>query len=419
MAIYILQVSISWIVFLLLYFVLFRKETFFQLNRWYLLTTFIAGLLVPLIQYISVTQLFGSSPAVEYVYYLNQGFDQFEVTVSAAAKKTSFNFTSFLLVLYTVGVCLLMVRFLFGLARIFRIYKNGTTSSFHQYELIQSPQVKTPFSFLNKIFIPTQMDATNQATQKILAHEKSHCEEWHSVDVLLFEILNILFWFNPLLYIYKNELKNIHEYIADEYVLTFSDAQTYGHLLLQNISPISNSFLENQFYNSQIKNRIIMMTKMKSSRNAIIKYAMLIPIFLGLLITFSACESGNIEEPMVQNEQDIYKVVDEMPHFPGCEMESKEAKKDCWQSEMLQFIYKGIRYPKAAKEAGIEGTCVFSFIVEKDGTITNIESKRPIGGGLEEECIRGIKQMPRWVAGKKDGIPVRVEFTLPIKFKLE
>ena len=420
MAIYILQVTIGWSLFLLLYFVMFRKETFFQLNRWYLITTLIAGLLIPLAKYVSINTLFETSPAVEYVYYLNQGFDQFEITVTAVAESSSFNFPSLLLLIYTVGVCLLILRLLFGLFRISIIYRNGSTTSFKQFELIQSKAIQSPFSFLNKIFVPERINFLDKETNKVLAHEQCHCEEWHSIDILLLEILNILFWFNPLIYIYKKELKTVHEYIADDYVLKFSNVQEYGQLLLQHINPITNNFLENQFYNSQIKNRIMMMTKMKSPKTSLLKYIAVLPLLFCVCILFTSCDlTGQVEVHDITESPEVFKVVDEMPQFPGCDNEEKSELKDCRQKEMLMFIYKNIKYPEAARTQGLQGTNIVRFIVEKDGSITNEEMIKSIGGGTNEECLRVVKSMPKWLPGKQRGVPVRVQFNLPIKFKLE
>ncbi len=422
MTTYLLQVAISWSIFLMLYFALFRKETFFQLNRWYLLTSLIAGLLIPLAKYISIFNFFGNASAVEYVYYLNQSFDQFEVSVTSVAENSTFNFSSLLILIYSIGVCLLIVRFFVGLIRIGKIYKNGVSTSYDKYELIQTKKIQSPFSFLNKIFIPQQMDCSDKITQKVLTHEKCHCDEWHSIDVLFLELLNIAFWFNPLIYIFKRELKVVHEYIADDYVLKSTDVESYGQLLLQNINPRSNSFLENPFFNTQIKNRIMMMTKIKSQKKSLLKYATVFPLFISICFLFTSCDKGGQQEGVVVQSptQEIFKEVDQMPRFPGCEdVADKEVQKECQQKEMLMFIYKNIKYPKAARDEGLQGTNVVEFVVEKDGTISNEKLVRTIGGGTDQECLRVVRLMPNWIPGMKDGLPVRVEFKLPIKFKLE
>lgn len=121
----------------------------------------------------------------------------------------------------------------------------------------------------------------------------------------------------------------------------------------------------------------------------------------------------------------IYKVVEEMPRFPGCEAldTSLQVKSQCAQQRLLAFIYQNIVYPIEARREGNEGTVVVSFVVEKDGFISNPRIVRDIGGGCGEEALRIISAMNqsgvRWTPGKKDGKPVRVQFNLPVKFKLK
>lgn len=110
-----------------------------------------------------------------------------------------------------------------------------------------------------------------------------------------------------------------------------------------------------------------------------------------------------------------------MPRYPGCEdMESNEAdKKSCADQKMLEFIYENICYPDSARENGIEGTVVISFVVEKDGTISNPKIIRAIGGGCEEELMRVVRMFPRFIPGEYMDKKVRVQINLPIRFRLE
>ncbi len=124
--------------------------------------------------------------------------------------------------------------------------------------------------------------------------------------------------------------------------------------------------------------------------------------------------------PPPEKEEEIFKIVEEMPHFPGCEKVRKKEKRDkCAQDKMLEFIYKNIKYPAIAKENGVEGMVVISFVVEKDGSITDARVVRDIGGNCGKEALRVVKMMPKWVPGKQRGRPVRVQFNLPVKFKLQ
>lgn len=120
---------------------------------------------------------------------------------------------------------------------------------------------------------------------------------------------------------------------------------------------------------------------------------------------------------------DVFKVVEQMPRFPGCEDErGKAAKQQCADQKLLTYIYKNIKYPAIARENGMEGTTVIRFVVEKDGSISNTEIIRNIGGQLGEEALRVVKKMATektWIAGQQRGEAVRVQFNLPIKFKLQ
>jgi len=111
-----------------------------------------------------------------------------------------------------------------------------------------------------------------------------------------------------------------------------------------------------------------------------------------------------IEQPQ---QAEIFTVVEEQPGYPGGE----EAR--------IKFLQDNIKYPEEAKELGIQGKVFVTFVVEIDGSITAVNVLRGIGGGCDEEAIRVVKAMPRWVPGKQRGVPVRVQFNLPIKFTLQ
>ncbi len=111
-----------------------------------------------------------------------------------------------------------------------------------------------------------------------------------------------------------------------------------------------------------------------------------------------------IEQPV---EREIFTVVEEQPAYPGGE----EAR--------VKFLQDNIKYPVEAKELGIQGRVFVTFVVEVDGSITDVRILRGIGGGCDEEAIRVVKAMPKWVPGKQRGVPVRVQFNLPIKFSLQ
>lgn len=113
----------------------------------------------------------------------------------------------------------------------------------------------------------------------------------------------------------------------------------------------------------------------------------------------------HVEEEIVEAE--IFQIVESMPDFPG----GDEAR--------LTYLRDNIKYPQIARESNISGTVHVTFVVEKDGRVTDIRILRGIGGGCDEEAMRVIKAMPRWKPGKQRGKPVRVQFNMPIKFTLQ
>ena len=127
-------------------------------------------------------------------------------------------------------------------------------------------------------------------------------------------------------------------------------------------------------------------------------------------------------EPEVE---EIFKVVEQMPRFPGCEDSggSEAEKAQCAQKKLLEYIYKNIKYPAIARENGIQGRVVIQFVVEKNGTVTDARVVRDIGAGCGEEALRVVNSMndmsQKWTPGKQRGKAVRVQFTLPVSFKLE
>ena len=137
-------------------------------------------------------------------------------------------------------------------------------------------------------------------------------------------------------------------------------------------------------------------------------------------ISFVSAYSQNppVQPPPPTPVEEVFQKVEEMPRFPGCENQSEKKRKTCADKLMLSFMFKNIRYPKEASRDSTEGTVVAQFIVEKDGTLTEKKIVRKVGSGCDEEVIRVIDMMPLWEPGRQSGKPVRVRYTLPVKFKL-
>jgi len=113
-----------------------------------------------------------------------------------------------------------------------------------------------------------------------------------------------------------------------------------------------------------------------------------------------------VEEEDVQ-EQEIFQIVEEMPSYPGGE------------AKLMEYVSKNIKYPQIARETGIQGRVFVGFVVEPDGSVSNVKVLRGIGGGCDEEAVRVVKNMPKWKPGKQRGKAVRVSYMLPVNFKLQ
>jgi TonB family protein len=210
-----------------------------------------------------------------------------------------------------------------------------------------------------------------------------------------------------MIYFYRKSLRRVHEYLADDSVLKQSSLKHYGELLISQSTSGMHLALANHFFQSQLKNRIIMMTRDKSPRIAMIKYIALLPIVL-LTIALFAFRDGSdrvsSDDKTIIHDSipgQIYRVVDEMPRFPGCEdsgLTGDELYK-CSVQKMLEHVYKHIQYPMKARDQKISGRVVVQFIVRNDGIISQPHVIKSIGFGTDEVVLGVLRSMPQWRPG--------------------
>ncbi len=423
---YILEVSLCWMVFYSVYYLLLSKETFFKLNRTYLLLTSVLGLLIPLTD----LSWFLQEPVEEVMYFMQPvtvGVEKLEMIVVSDTSNSSFHISALLESIYWFGVALFCLRLLYGLYQLFSFFKNARIARSNGFYIATSGKVHSPFSFLNVLFWSDKLSLTEAERQNIFQHEEAHIFQRHSLDVFFMEALGVIFWCSPFIYLYKNSLKTVHEYLADDYVLRSANKKQYGHLLLRQSQSGPQVVLTNAMFNSQLKKRIEMMTKNKSSRKAAAKYLALLPVIAILSLAFSNAsfvsppiDSGFslTQSDTVPSGDEIFKKVDVMPMFPGCDGITYENLKNCSSEKLLEFVYKNLKYPSEAKSKGVEGMVVVKFIVEKNGKISGAEMVRSVGSGTDEEVLRVVNMMPDWIPGKQNGQGVRTQFVLPVKFQL-
>ena len=436
---YLLQTSCCWIVFYLFYFLALRQETFFTSNRVYLLGSLLLGIIFPLVDFNwwsimtkDTTVSIMVQPIAVTVNQLGYTLEEIVVTTS----RDSVTSTGTILTgIYCLGVSFLSLRLLYGIQSLWRLKKQSIVEERKGYQLVRTEAMHLPFSFFHSLYWSKELKLSPEDEDRILRHELTHIQQHHSVDILILEITSILFWFNPIIWFYRNAIRNTHEYLADQKVLIKSKKKQYGQLLLRQMQSGIAFSLANNFNHSQLKKRFNMMNQNKSSRWAITKYLWALPLLAVLLLAFKASDqllpkSETIETNTVTIEKNtlstiapgdsIYSEVDQMPFFPGCaDITDLEERYNCATQKLLTHIYTNITYPELARETGTQGLVVIRFVVDKTGKVTKPEIMRSLGNGCDVEVTRVVETMPNWEPGIHQGKPVNVYFNLPVKFKLE
>ena len=529
---HVLPVAATIAVLWLVYRLLFRNSNRLRFNRYFLLTSMLLALLMPLLgllsgmevpQMATLKQNLFSGFLLNEVIVTSDGQPMLpEVTVTTSTQ-SHFSVWQVLAGIYLIGVAVMTLLFLIKLGRlmvlIIRSPKRKMSGGTAVYlsavpEPVEGPQ-RGSFSFFRYAIFPNE-----NVDPDIMRHEMSHIEHGHSWDILFVEVMMILQWFNPFIYLYKKELQSLHEYQADrDVVATGVDKKNYMMLILQQCTAVDFSGMSNNFSLILTKKRIKMITRNEKAKGLWWRLLATLPVLALLMIAntkvaaqdastkFSnqaesqpiTVEMGKFEiydddgnpfqlmDTVVYNEDgsyvqcvatdgvdpktgesckkfkitthnadgtpngsimnlrweldgdmvqytaepfsiteesletllgglstladapvndSIYQIVEKMPQFTGGE------------SAMMKYVSENIKYPEKAKEDGIQGRVFISFVVEKDGSVSNVEVKRGIGGGCDEEAARVIAGMPKWQPGMQKGKPVRVNYMMPVFFKL-
>ncbi|PJX20776.1 hypothetical protein CAP47_11095 [Psychroflexus sp. S27] len=300
---FVINFSLFLFLFWGLYILFFKKETFFQQNRAYLILTPILAAVLP---FILINQLnINQENTINWQEITPLLFTENIEEVNINAANTNSNIVDFTLknglaIVYFLGVAFMLFNF-FRKLKQYHILKKKAESmqtAFGEVYVIQNS--KAAFTFLNKIFIGDLLE--NEAQKEILQHEVVHKKQKHSFDLVYYEILKIIFWFHPAIYSLQNQIKLIHEYIADAKVSSRISKKKYYENLLNGFFGVKQISFTSQFFNhSLIKKRIIMLQKSKSNKTALLKYLMVIPLSLAMLTYVSCSQDEAITQP--ENEE--------------------------------------------------------------------------------------------------------------------
>ena len=457
---YDLKVAVLIIVFHMFYRLLLSHETFHRVNRIVLLLTAIASFVLPLCVITTHRTVAASMAGV--------AVGDVPPAVAAEAEPAPSPWQVALSAIYIIGMAATLGRTLLSLVRVWQLIRrserhpqpDGTTLC------VVGDAAVAPFSWMRYIVMNRGDYAAHDAA--ILAHERGHVRLRHSLDVVLVDLLTALQWFNPAMWMLRHDLRAIHEYEADGEVLSQGiDARQYQYLLISKAVSIGGYSIANGISHSTLKNRIHMMTNKKSKSSHLMKLLALLPI-VGAALALNARTitdyvydgprqqpsssathqlqavgsdagsqaletnpslygktaemSGVVEEKgigetvvgdTIQTDspktggRKVYDVVDQMPKFPG------------GPGAMMQYVSDNIRYPEEAYKQGQEGRVIVSFVVESDGSLSDVCIVRGASAPLDAEAIRVVSTMPQWTPGRQYGEPVAVKYTMPLVFKIK
>ena len=438
---YDLKVAVLIAAFYFCYRLLMERDTLHRLNRVVLLVTLVLSLVLPL-----CVVTFHETQWIEPLPVDDQAEPDVAELGPAVPVVPARQWWQLALTVVVVGGMVLRLAYLLrSYAMLRRLLRSGEEHRLDDgVRLVVVDQPVAPFSWMNTIVVNRQDYAERNAL--LLIHERSHIRLHHSRDVVFVELLTVLQWFNPVVWLLSRDLRTVHEYEADEAVLSQgADTAQYITLLMHKAMGVQACVLANGINTSETKKRVKMMIKMKSPRWSWLKCLYIVPIAaLSLAVTARTVTDYNVlpsqelaQVQAVDGEDPVFEVCEVLPQFPGGDV------------EMMKFFMKNVKYPVVAETNGVQGCVLVSFIVEKDGSLSHVEAKSVTDAtgnavtvvairpdmtdkqkqeavdrnkgiqALKDESERVVKLMPKWKPGKQRGETVRVRCTIPATFRLQ
>jgi BlaR1 peptidase M56 len=263
--------------FYLAYILLLRKETFFNSNRWFLLAGLITSVILPLIVITKIVWVDPSPTDIDW--------SRIPVTNTVENEAIEINWHLVFGIIYLIGILVFLLKFAFDFYSLSKILKGKTIQHQTDFKLINVTENIAPFSYFNSIVYNSSMYSETEL-ENILEHEKVHSSQNHTFDVLISRLFCVGFWFNPIVWMYKNAIAQNLEFIADsEASKIISDKKAYQLTLLKITTQENCVVLTNHFYQSLIKKRIVMLNKNQSNKRNSWKYLFVLPL-LGAFVFF-------------------------------------------------------------------------------------------------------------------------------------
>ena len=293
--------------FYVVYMLVLRQDTFFTANRAYLLSAIIAAVTFPFIQFTTIATI-----AIPAALPTAQNFISLP-TQTIPEVVHPFDWWEFTLLIYSLGVIVLLCRFVLQLVSLAKLIQSGSVRRIGHFNYVTVNVTVQPFSFFNYIVYNPALHPQEELDM-ILTHERVHASQWHSLDVLLTQGILILQWCNPLAWFFKKSVEQNLEYIADSAAAqAVVSATAYQRTLVKVSSTTYRPALTTNFYHSLIKKRIVMLNKQSSHKGNLLKLGLIIPALALFMYSFNVKEEIRYEEGTISNDAFAKAVPDILP----------------------------------------------------------------------------------------------------------
>ena len=438
---YEVKVGLALLVFYLFYRFLLKRETFHRFNRAVLVGTVVLAFLLPLciITVHKPLEMPEEEVEMQVSAMPMAGTGVAEMTPSAPETSATQPWWRLVLpVLFWAGVVFVLVRLLVSILSLLRIVRTGTLVAQEDGCSILVAQGKIdPFSWMK--YIVLSREDWESPHEAILSHEKAHIRMGHSIEVLLVDVLSALQWFNPAIWMLRSDLKEIHEFEADDAVLRCgADIKEYQYLLIKKAVSKSGYSVANSLNHSILKNRITMMSKSKSPLSRGWRALYLFPLVcigLGLQARTVYVPADKDSEKMANvnpaGETDSLALAlsrrrlsevtivrygtpeDEAVEFFPLTPDTMPAFRGGSAEEFTKWVAERLVYSKNCTHSG---SMEVSFVVSSDGSVRDVTVRKGICPELDAEAIRLISASPKWTPATLRGEPCAYSFIIPINF---
>ena len=452
--IYLLKVLVCSAIFAGCYWWVLRNRRFHQWNRFYIMASILLSIFIPILS-IPV-------PAPDITFSVTNSYIPKSVLTLATVPDVThtsgisqFTWSWFGLAAYLSVVFLLLWRKFYFFTRILRIKHHAERVIMQDLKLYYTDDTTAPFTFFRTVFWRKNDPVDSGEGSCMFRHELAHVRLGHSWDKTLMQLACCLFWINPFFLLFRRELEIVHEFAADSESINEGDTQNLSSLILYTLYPKNYLDFISRFFQSPIKRRIIMITKNKTQKSMtdMLRKMSIVPLVMIALYAFSirptdtptgkskALAGAALQDPWTsQNELEEKVIVvgyasenvtpkqevivtreNERKIAPGAISFTDVEQKPVFQdgiNNYLRFIADRIGYPTIAMENGITGMVVVSFVIDKDGNVTDVKSPVKIDN-LSREAERVIKLLPAWKPGTQGGKAVAVQCYLFVEFKLQ